>query len=309
MTRRRGDRILAGKVQVQRHMKTQSLVLTVAAASAAGATYICPASLSSSDAAAIMYGYKVQGLLESYYNSVPVNASYFESLPNAKMTASNGMTLAENTVTNVEGLTKQAQLGAKALKELGMMLGLSPDECNYMLPPAPNGTAHLMNAFYLEATMCGAFIGLTDYVQAPEAAFLTARLSAEHGIHASAIGAMMQPVGFMPNSTMLTPAFTPDMILQDGMEVGKLGTWLNGCATAPSAPCGGTVTIGELLATLSSGNKSTGGMGMNGTTGMGPNGTSSTPPTYSGPVSNAATSAKASFLGGSFALAVAAYMT
>lgn len=38
-----------------------------------------------------------------------------------------------------------------------------------------------MNAYNLEATMCGAFIGLADYVQSPQAAFSMARLAAEHG--------------------------------------------------------------------------------------------------------------------------------
>lgn len=75
-------------------------------------------------------------------------------------------------------------------------------------------------------------------------------MAAEHGIHASALRAMMQAVGFRPNSTMLTPAFTPDMILEMGMEVGMLGTYLGGCVKAPAAPCGGTVSFGPLLPML-----------------------------------------------------------
>lgn len=34
--------------------------------------------------------------------------------------------MAENTVTNVEGLAKQAMLGAEALMMMGGMLGLTP---------------------------------------------------------------------------------------------------------------------------------------------------------------------------------------
>ncbi len=224
--------------------------LPFVAASAVTADYMCPANPSMTDAKAIAYGYTIQGLLRDYYNSIPANASFFSDLPMASMMASNGMTLAENTATNVNGLTKQAMLGAEALMMMGGMLGLNPPKCTFTFPKAPNGTAHLMNAFYIEASLCGAFIGLADYFQSPTLNSLSARLAAEHGIHAAAIQAMMQPVGFMSNSTMLTPAFTPDMILQQGMEVGMLGSWLGGCVSAPMAPCGGMVAFGPLLSNL-----------------------------------------------------------
>ena len=217
------------------------------------ADYMCPAMGGSQDITALIYGYQVQQLLTTYYNNVPVNASFFSDLPNADMMASNGMTIAENMVTNVEGLTKQANLATEAIKmELSALSPSSmPTGCQFIYPPAPNGTAHLMNAFYIEATLCGAFIGLADYLQAPTYNFLSARLAAEHGIHASAIRASMQAVGFMPNSTSLTPAFTPEMVLQPGMEVGMLGTWINKCnIETPMAPCGGSVTIGDLNAML-----------------------------------------------------------
>ncbi|KAH0333649.1 hypothetical protein KCU81_g9790, partial [Aureobasidium melanogenum] len=257
-------------------MKPVSILLSLA--TAVDAYYVCPATLTAADAASITYGYKVQSLLDSYYSSIPVNASYFSDLPMASTQDSNGMTKAENTVTNVRGLAKQASLGKQAISELAQKASVNlDDDCQYRYPLAPNGTVYLKNAFYFEATMCGAFIGLADYVESPESAFLAARLSAEHGIHASALRAMMQPVGFMPNSTYLTPAFTPDMIMQEGMSVGQLGTWLNGCAKSPAAPCGGHVVIGDLLATLAGQNASmtsagacptaTGGysMGSNGT--------------------------------------------
>lgn len=228
-----------------------SLLLALAASSVAMADYMCPANPSMTDAKAIAYGYTIQGLLEKYYASVLVNASFFSDLPMSSVTASNGMTLAENTVMNVNGLAKQAMLGAEALMDMGHMLGLTPPSCDYTFPMAPNGTAHLMNAFYFEATMCGAFIGLADYFQSPTLNLLSARLAAEHGIHASALKSMMKPVGFMANSTMLTAAFTPEMVLQDGMQVGMLNTYLGGCVSAPPAPCRGTVTVGPLLSTLS----------------------------------------------------------
>lgn len=282
-------------------LKAQTVIATLAAATAASANYVCPAALSQTDAPSIMYGYKLQALLEQYYNSVPLNATFFSDLPHADMMASNGKTLAENTVTNVEGLMKQAMLGGDATKMLGKMLGLSPGQCDFHMPTPENGMAHLKNIFFLEATMCGAFIGLTDYVQAPEVAFLTARLSAEHGIHASAIRAMMQAVGFMPNSTMLTPAFTPEMIISegDGKTVGQLGMWLNGCAKAPDAPCGGSVTIGPLISTLSGTSSANTGMNGSMTTGGNNSSMSSLPP------ANAGTSTKVSMAVGALAAAAA----
>ncbi len=234
-------------------MNFLSLFALAASSSVAMADYLCPASLSRIDAKSIAYGYTIQGLIEEYYGSVPVNASFFAGLPTSNMTASNGMTLAENTVANVEGLGKQAMLGAEALMDMGKTLGLTPPPCSYSFPPVANGSAHLMNAFYLEATLCGAFIGLADYIQSPVLNSLSARLAAEHGIHAAAIRAMMQPIGFMKNSTMLTPAFTPDMIMQTGSEVGMLGGILGGCLSSftPAAPCGGTISSGPLNSTLS----------------------------------------------------------
>ena len=230
-------------------MKLSSSVLLLAATTAS-ADYVCPAMPSQTDANSLAYAYQIQQLLNMYYESVPVNASFFSGLPMADMMASNGMTLAENTVTNVEGLGKQAMLASQALEQaVGMAQGvLMPMDCNYMLPMALNASAHLMNAFYLEASLCGAFIGLADYMQSPTLNALSARLAAEHGIHAAAIRAMMQPVGFMPNSTTLTPAFTPDTVLSSGMEVGQLGDYLNKCnIMAPMAPCGGSVSFGSLL--------------------------------------------------------------
>lgn len=276
-------------------MKITSL-LPFAAASAVTADYTCPANPSMTDAKAIAYGYTIQGLLESYYNSIPANASFFSDLPKATTMASNGMTLAENTATNVEGLTKQAMLGAEALMMMGGMLGLTPPKCTFTFPMAPNGTAHLMNAFYFEATLCGAFIGLADYFQSPTLNSLSARLAAEHGIHAAALQAMMQPVGFMPNSTMLTPAFTPDMILQDGMKVGMLGSWLGGCVSAPMAPCGGMVAFGSLLSNLT-GQSSMNMMSNSTSTAMATSGTGAPVMSGSGSMASMTQSAPAQFTG------------
>lgn len=61
----------------------------------------------------------------------------------------------------------------------------------------------------------------------------------------------MKAVVFPTNSTMLTPAFTPEMVSMTGMGVGPLGAYLNNCVPPPAAPCGGNVTIGSFGATLS----------------------------------------------------------
>jgi hypothetical protein len=74
------------------------------------------------------------------------------------MSASNCMTLAENTVTNVEGIAQQADLASQALTQVYSMVdsmssSSSMSSCDYTYPAAPNASAHLMNAFYFEATL------------------------------------------------------------------------------------------------------------------------------------------------------------
>ena len=61
----------------------------------------------------------------------------------------------------------------------------------------------------------------------------------------------MQPIGFMPNSTTLTPAFTPEMVLSSGTQTGQLGGYLGSCnVMGPQAPCNGLVAFGPLLSNL-----------------------------------------------------------
>ena len=147
--------------------------------------------------------------------------------------------------------------------------------------------------------------GLADYVQNPAAAFLMARMSAEHGIHASYLGSYVNPAPFSMDSMALTPAFTPKMVLTPGSgqavrsNVGHLGAYIpQGCLAVPMAPCGVNVMFGNLTATLSGGSMMANATG---TTGMGPygsgngtyapSGTGAASPSYTGPVAvgNAAT--------------------
>lgn len=127
-----------------------------------------------------------------------------------------------------------------------------------------------------------------------------ARMSAEHGIHASYLGSYINPVPFSSGSMSLTPAFTPEMVLTPGSgqaeraNVGHLGAYIpSGCLAAPTAPCGVSVAIGNLTATLSNeGMNSTGTTtsspygSSNGT--YAPSGTGSTSASYSGPMANGA---------------------
>jgi len=155
-------------------MKASSPLQLLWTAAVASATYMCPVSPGSSDAPAIMFGYVVQNLLSTYYDSVPINESFYSSLPSP----TKPMT---DYLANTKGLAVQAKLGDEALLQAGMAAGGMKPNCSFSYPPVTDATSHLMNAYIFEATMCGAFIGLADYVQSPQAAFLMARLAAEHG--------------------------------------------------------------------------------------------------------------------------------
>ena len=154
---------------------TTPLLLGIIAAGPAIANYVCPVTPGSADQPAIAFGYAVQELLNSYYKSVPVNSTFYSSLPSPT-------TPMTDFLTNTEGLGVQAQIGSDALMAAGKAAGITmKPTCEYTYPPVMNATSHLMNAYVFEATMCGAFIGLADYVQSPQASFLMARLAAEHG--------------------------------------------------------------------------------------------------------------------------------
>lgn len=237
-----------------------TFAITFALAGAVGAAQssqpcngICMPSMA--DMEAVKFGYAVQNLLYQYYKSVPVNQTFFSNLPDTNT----------NYLGNAMGLQRQSWLGIEALQQFGHKESMSWPKCNYTLPTPTSSKDHLMTAYKIEATLCGAFIGLGDYVQSPEASFLMARLAAEHGIHASYIGSHMMPQVFMKNSSSLTPAFTPQHVLMPGMKVGYLGQWVNKCVSAPSPPCGGKVEIGNLGSNVTgAGNMSSSSGGMPG---------------------------------------------
>jgi hypothetical protein len=152
---------------------TNNISGLLALAASTSATYQCPVSPSSNDAQAIMFGLSLQNLLTSYYAEVPINASFYSTLPSTMPVT--------DFLTNTMGIVVQAKLGMQGLQELASAAGASMPSCSYTFPPVTDAKSHLVNAYNLEATMCGAFIGLADYVQSPQAAFLMARLAAEHG--------------------------------------------------------------------------------------------------------------------------------
>lgn len=226
-------------------MRSFSTIGALLAGCAAPAIGACAPS--SSDMTAVQFAYSVQNLLLSYYNSVPVNQTFFSTLPNNTVPYT-------DFLANVEGLQRQAQLGVDALEQLSSKApGQSQmPTCTYHLPTPEDAKAHLMYAQHIESTLCGTFIGLADYVQCPEIAFLMARLAAGHSNHAAYIGSHMKAQIYMVNSTSLLPAFKPTAVMTPGRGVGHLGQWMNNCTAMPSAPCGGQVTIGKLGSNITS---------------------------------------------------------
>lgn len=199
----------------------------------------------SNDMTAVRFGYSIQNLLGSYYNSVPANQTFFSSLPS-------NTTAGTDILGNFMGLQRQAQLGVEAIQRLASKAPMNSTMpmCKYNLPTPMTAKSHLMTAYRLEATLCGAFIALADYVDSPQVAFLMARLSAEHGAHATYIGSHMKTQVYMANSTSLLPAFSPQHVMESGMAVGKLGQYMNNCTAIPSLPCGESLQIGGLVSNV-----------------------------------------------------------
>ena len=135
-----------------------------------GGGYMCPIKPSTQDAAAIKFAHTVQQLLYNFYNQTGTmySASDFSSLSDS-MNASS-LKMAQNIATNVNGIERQAMLGLDAIDGIAMSgVGLtessiaSTDSCSYTYPPGMQFSAmdFLKSAFFLEATLCGTFIGMS----------------------------------------------------------------------------------------------------------------------------------------------------
>lgn len=124
--------------------------------------YICPVQMSTQDMTSLEYGWVVQNFLYKYYvANGEFSASDFAKVPMSDMMASNGMTKAENLATNMNGLTTQAKLAVEGLQELGA----TQMDCDYSYPPSvqDDPMAFVVAAAYIEATLCGTFIGMVAH--------------------------------------------------------------------------------------------------------------------------------------------------
>ncbi|KAL4739148.1 hypothetical protein BDV11DRAFT_123589 [Aspergillus similis] len=196
----------------------------------------------SSDAEVVEYAYALQGLLEKYYTSQPINQTFLRD-------ATNGSRV--EYYQNLLGIQRQNRLGVRALQQVGSQIpGFSNPRCNYSVPNATSGEEYVKNAAVLEGSVASAFIGATGYTQSPEVSFILARLAALHTADASWLAAEQSSVVFPSNVSYLVPAYNPEYVLGSGNEPGRLGRYLQDCVTAPSDPCGQTFFIGPLVGSV-----------------------------------------------------------
>lgn len=137
----------------------------LASAASSNAGYVCPIT-PPQDATALEFAYAVQKFLYNFYEA---NGNYssqmFSSFPNATVPQMNGMSLASDLATNFAGLEKQAQLGVEGISMLSSMAGSGYKQpmCQYSYPPGfqSGGSAKefVMSSYFIEATLCGTFIG------------------------------------------------------------------------------------------------------------------------------------------------------
>lgn len=140
-----------------------TLATAVSAQSSAG--YVCPIN-PPQDATALEYAYAMQNFVYSFYQANgDFSMDMFSSFPNASMTGMNGKPLTADLAANFNGLTKQAMLGVEGITELSKNAGsgyMQPS-CDYTYPPDFTSNASPMDfvksAYFIEATMCGVFIG------------------------------------------------------------------------------------------------------------------------------------------------------
>lgn len=209
--------------------------------SSGGATGCTPAS---TDTKVVKLAWDLQNLLERYYASSPASPSILSSLPSAS---------SADYSANLRGVQQQTHLGSRAIQQLGAKVpGFTTPRCNFTLPKPSDGQSYLKYAAQLEYDVSGAFIGLAGYTQKPEISFLMARLAASHASQATWLGSKVSNDFFLPNSTALIGAYSPDWVAKAGNKPGMLGRYLGTCAQIPSGPCDKALLIGPLGANLTS---------------------------------------------------------
>ncbi|RAH47866.1 uncharacterized protein BO95DRAFT_71312 [Aspergillus brunneoviolaceus CBS 621.78] len=197
---------------------------------------------SSSDAKVVEYGWALSYFLDRYYNQVPLNQTFLQSATNDSDA---------EYYPNFQGIQRLNRLGTRAAQQLGSRIsGFTAPNCSFTFPNASSAESFVENALTLESTVAGAYIALAGYTQAPEVSFLWARLAAEHTAHAYYLASNQEDILFPANSSGLVPAYSPAYVLSSGSQKGKLGRYLGSCVSAPPAPCGQTLFIGPLGATL-----------------------------------------------------------
>lgn len=148
------------------HFKKTMAAGAALALPAVQATYQCPIS-APKEVTALKYAYAVQDFLYKYYDANgPYDASGFANFPNATMMTVGGVTIAEAVASNMNGLTQQAMLGVEAIKELASNVNPDAmwDECDYSYPPLlmdAQSMDFVQAIYYIEATLCGTFIGMS----------------------------------------------------------------------------------------------------------------------------------------------------
>lgn len=197
----------------------------------------CSCKPADADAAVVQLAWGLEKFLAGYYATVDNNSTLETEIGTLHF-------------DNLKGLQQQANLAMEALQQLDVP-GVQWPQCDFTFPKVLDKPSLPKTSFMLEASLCGAFIGMADYTQSPQVAFLMARIAAGHGFHAAYFAPMgVETIEFMPNGTSLLPAFTPEHVLSSGSAMGQLGQFLNGCLQAPSGPCGEVVVINSLGSTL-----------------------------------------------------------
>lgn len=200
--------------------------------------------LTSSDSKVLQYTYALSGFLNSFYASTSINSTVAAQVSNS--------TSASKVLSNLQGIQHLDNLTVEAVRELSSKApGFSAPSCSYTFPTVSSISQFVQYAYQFEYTLSGAFIGVAGYTKSPEVAFLLARLAAEHSAHATYIGSRLNSTMFQSSSPSLVSAYTPTQVLTTGNSTGQLGSYLGGCVSAPSNPCG-SLKIGPLEANITS---------------------------------------------------------
>lgn len=213
---------------------------TTTAPAAAAATAKCTPT--SGDASVMEFAYAIEDLGARFYSSTPLNSTAFSNAPND----SNAVWL-----PNFRGMAKQGNISLMAIEELGNKTPTyKAPACNFTLPHSSSPRMLLDTTYYMEESLCGAFIGLAGYSESPEVSFLMARLAAGHSGHAAYVQSHLMAPIFSDRNNSLIRAYPPEHVLTAGMSPGMLGDFLGDCVKLPTKPCGNTLIVDETSGNL-----------------------------------------------------------